>query len=216
MASSNSTNSGSPQPELPESSGSTTTPPAAASDPSRARYVAFRGTERVAFGELEAVATAIAEHAGAPETLSPVLLFETTRGQQIEVDATLPAEGIVASVLARRRGRGRPKMGVNCGEVCLLPRHWDWLSAQPRSASATIRRLIDAARKAETPEDRLRERVDATHAILWAIAGDLPDFEEACRALYAHDWPALRSLTIEWPAGIRAEMHDLLGDAQDG
>ena len=181
------------------------------------RYVAFRGGERVASGPLDTVANALAA-ADAPASAAyaePMLLFDATNGQQIDVDISLPAEGIVASVQARRRGRGRPRMGVHCGELCLLPRHWDWLAAQPRSASATIRRLIDAARKAETPEDRLRERIDAVHAILWAIAGDLPDFEEACRSLYAHDWGQLRVLTDGWPEGIRAELRESLGSSYD-
>ncbi|HUM72234.1 MAG TPA: DUF2239 family protein, partial [Chloroflexota bacterium] len=37
---------------------------------------------------------------------------------------------------------GRPKQGVVPREVTLLPRHWDWLAAQPGGASVTLRRLV--------------------------------------------------------------------------
>src|SRR6202035_6185471 len=44
------------------------------------------------------------------------------------------------------RGRGRPRLGVVAREVTLLPRHWDWLGAQPGGASRTVRCLKDEAR----------------------------------------------------------------------
>ena len=47
------------------------------------------------------------------------------------------------------RGRGRPKLGVVAHEVTLLPRHWEWLSAQRGGASAALRRLVDEARRSD-------------------------------------------------------------------
>ena len=34
------------------------------------------------------------------------------------------------------RGPGRPKLGVTAREVTLLPRHWEWLAAQPAVTGA--------------------------------------------------------------------------------
>ena len=47
------------------------------------------------------------------------------------------------------RRRGRPKLGVVAREVTLLPRHWNWLSAQPGGASVAIRKLIEMSQSIE-------------------------------------------------------------------
>ena len=47
------------------------------------------------------------------------------------------------------RGRGRPKLGVVAREVTLLPRHWEWLAAQPGGASVALRKLVDEARRTQ-------------------------------------------------------------------
>ena len=54
------------------------------------------------------------------------------------------------------RGRGRPKLGVVAREVTLLPRHWEWLSAQPGGASVALRKLVEEARRASGDKDRER------------------------------------------------------------
>ena len=41
-------------------------------------------------------------------------------------------------------GRGRPKLGAVSREVTLLPRHWEWLTAQPGGASVALRKLVAA------------------------------------------------------------------------
>ena len=69
-------------------------------------------------------------------------------------------------------------------------------------ASATLRRLVEAAAKAQAPEARARKAIDAAHRFIWDIAGDQPDFEEATRALFAADFERLADLTLAWPAGI--------------
>lgn len=43
---------------------------------------------------------------------------------------------------------GRPRLGVTAREVTLLPRHWDWLAAQPGGASVTLRMLVEQATSA--------------------------------------------------------------------
>lgn len=128
----------------------------------------------------------------------PLLVFDDDTGKQIDLDMreSEPA-----------RPRGRPKLGVIPGEVTLLPRHWDWLKAQPGGASVTLRRLIDATRKGAAPAPRTAR--DATYHFLSAIAGDRPGYEEAIRALYAGDAERFGRLIADWPVGIRDHARSL-------
>lgn len=100
------------------------------------------------------------------------------------------------------RGRGRPKLGVVAREVTLLPRHWDWLTAQSGGASAALRRLVDEARR-KPPSRPNRAAQDAAYRFMQAIAGDLPGYEEATRALFADDRAGLEERIANWPADIR-------------
>ena len=52
-------------------------------------------------------------------------------------------------------------LGVVSREISLLPRHWDWLSAQPGGASVTLRKLVDAARKASREARRSKDSEDS-------------------------------------------------------
>ena len=58
-----------------------------------------------------------------------------------------------------------------------------------------MRRLIDENRKERAAEDAIREAQDSTNRFMMAIAGDLPGFEEAVRALYARDGAKFREET---------------------
>ncbi len=100
------------------------------------------------------------------------------------------------------RGRGRPKLGVVSREVSLLPRHWQWLELQPGGASATLRKLVEQASKANTKEEAKRRALHAAGKFMWAMAGNLPGFEEASRALYAGDLQSLQERISHWPADI--------------
>jgi len=77
--------------------------------------------------------------------------------------------------------------------------------------SATLRRLVDEARGRETESDRERERMDAAFRFMSAMAGDLPGYEEACRALYRRDRAVFGALVGLWPADIRDHALRLLG-----
>lgn len=107
------------------------------------------------------------------------------------------------------RAVGRPKLGVVSREVTLLPRHWDWLNRQPGGASAALRRLIDNARNAHAPQDSQRAATEATYQFMQAMAGDLPGFDEACRALFAHKQSAFLLQTQAWPDDVQAYLHQL-------
>ncbi len=104
---------------------------------------------------------------------------------------------------AESRGRGRPKLGVVAREVTLLPRHWDWLNAQPGGASVALRKLVEAARRASGDRDRIRAAQEAAYRFMCSMAGDLPGFEEASRALFAYDRRRFGDLIAAWPSDVR-------------
>ena len=111
--------------------------------------------------------------------------------------------------------RGRPRLGVVAREVTLLPRHWDWLSAQSGGASVTLRKLVDAARKQNSADDRVRRTQDVTYRFLHAVAGDVAGYEEVSRALYAWDLSRLDALMADWPTDVVAHARRLLAGAED-
>jgi hypothetical protein len=88
-------------------------------------------------------------------------------------------------------------------EITLLPRHWEWLDRQRGGASATLRRLVDAERKATVTQDEQRLSQDRTNRFLSAMAGDLAGFEDATRALYAGDRAGFEVASVSWCADIR-------------
>ena len=102
------------------------------------------------------------------------------------------------------RPRGRPKLGVVAREITLLPRHWEWLATQPGGASVALRKLVDAARRTHTDEDRTKAARDVAYRFMHAMAGDLTQFEEVIRALYRGDEARFRELIAAWPSDIAA------------
>lgn len=127
------------------------------------------------------------------------LVFDDESGRQIDIDTRETPE----EISHEPRGRGRPRLGVVAKEVTLLPRHWDWLSAQPGGASVALRRLVDQARRANGDRDRVRAAQEAAFRFMSAIAGNLPMFEEANRALFAYDRRRFAELVAGWPADVR-------------
>jgi len=184
-------------------------------------YTSFNGHKRIATGSLSVNALAV-KHALASDVASPLLTFCDQTGQVVEIDtrgsdaemlARLPPEGLQLqqSESARinsgesdePRGRGRPKLGVVAREVTLLPRHWDWLAAQPGGASVTLRKLVEEARRANLSRDRQRQAIECAYHFMSAMTGDLAGFEEASRALFANDAAKFRQQTEAWPADVR-------------
>lgn len=159
---------------------------------------AFDGHRQIAAGSPIEVALAvkIALDQGAA---GPMLSFDDETGRVVDFDLRGSPQEIAAR-LEPPRGRGRPKLGVTAREVTLLPRHWEWLATQPGGASVTLRRLIDEARRRD--DGQARARRDAAYRFMSAIAGDLPGFEEAARALFAGDGEKLRRQMAAWPADL--------------
>jgi len=161
-------------------------------------FTAFEGARQLAAGALPIVAEAVRQ--ALARGAARVLILDDHTGAQID----LPAADPFAAPEPPRPGRGRPKLGVVAREVTLLPRHWEWLATQPGGASATLRRLVEEARRANEHADRAREAQTAVYRAMSVLAGDLRGYEEALRALYARDDSRFDSLTGDWPADVRA------------
>lgn len=173
-------------------------------------YTAFAGVDRLAAGTLADVALA-AKAAGSQDA---ILVFNDATGAVVDLDLRGSDAEIVARLAppepaAETRNRGRPKLGVVAREVTLLPRHWDWLAAQPGGASQALRRLVDQARRADEGRTDARLRQEAAYRVLCVLAGNLPGFEEAVRALFANDRARFAALTAAWPLDVCTHAHKL-------
>jgi hypothetical protein len=180
---------------------------------------AFAGTKLLSAGPLVEVALAVktATDAG---TAAPLLVFDDGSGKVLDFDlrggkaeviarlsriAAMPATGAASDpVGGEPRGRGRPRLGVVGREVTLLPRQWDWLAAQPGGASVVLRRLVDAARRGGGDRQQRRAAQEAAYRFMSALAGDLPGYEEATRALFADDRGRFAQQVAAWPEDVRA------------
>lgn len=178
---------------------------------------AFADSRLIHSGDIVSVGAATKRALEAdPDTT--VLIFDDATGLPVEIDFRGSVEDVVLRLReiatssgaetvraddSIPRGPGRPKLGVVGREVTLLPRHWDWLATQPGGASVTLRKLVEDARRASTGEDRVRAAKDAAYRFMTAIGGDLPDYEEATRALFAGDGERFARVTAEWPPDIQ-------------
>ncbi|SFW26188.1 DUF2239 family protein [Luteibacter sp. UNCMF366Tsu5.1] len=195
------------------------------SDPAIPTCTAFTGQRVLSSGLLPEVALAVRRCEG----IDPVLVFEDATGRLVDLDLRGSDAEIVDRLSQPQqtyRGRyapnpdatldvatsddtpnvktrGRPKLGVVAREVTLLPKQWEWLADQPGGASATLRRLVDDARKGANPRQQKRAAQDAAYRFMQAIAGDLPGYEEATRALFADDTLRLEEHMAAWPDDIR-------------
>lgn len=187
------------------------------------RCIAFLGSRRLAEGGLETVALAV-KAALAADGTATALVFDLASSRPIDLDL----RGSEADVLARLRaaappsaappsaaapaaaappvprGPGRPKLGVVAREVTLLPRHWEWLAAQPGGASVALRRLVEEARHAGSGRDSRRLAQESAYRFMSAMAGDAPGFEAASRAFFAADRPGFEAAIAAWPPDIAA------------
>src|SRR5262245_52177781 len=195
---------------------------------SQPRCIAFAGARCIAAGELAQVALKAKEaiDRGGRE---PVLLFDAATSEPIELDF----RGTPADLLKRLersasrrppaaaptpetdapRGPGRPRLGVVAREVTLLPRHWEWLNAQPGGASVALRKLVEQARRDHDGRDRIRRAQESAYRFMSVMAGDRPGFEEATRALFAGERQRFDHLVKPWPADIRNHARTLAGAA---
>lgn len=172
-----------------------------------ASLFAFDGPQRIAAGCYGDVACKVSAYLQEKPDAS-VLVFRADTGKQIDLDLRGTPDEIRARAAAgpgangAKAGKGRPKLGVVAKEVTLLPRHWEWLAAQPGGASVTLRKLIERASKdSDAPEQR-RARAAAAYHFMHAVAGNLPGFEEVSRQLFAGNLDAVKAAVAAWPGDI--------------
>ena len=190
-------------------------------------FSAFDEGRLIASGTLAEVAIELLR-IGADQGPRTALIFSDLTGGVIDFDLGGPRAEIEARADRRvaalrragddeapHRGRGRPRLGVVSREVTLLPRHWAWLSAQRGGASATLRRLVDDARRTHEARDRARKAQDATYRFLSAVAGDFAGYEETIRALFRSDRSAFQTHSSSWPDDLRAYALRLAAPAMD-
>jgi hypothetical protein len=192
------------------------------------QFTAFEGEQRLISGSLAEVALAVKE-ASDRRPSGSILIFDDSTGRAIDLDLRGSDRDILARLppqnsepapadppASEPRGRGRPKLGVVAREVTLLPRHWEWLGAQPGGASVALRRLVEQARRVGGDRDRSRAARDAAYHFMSAMAGNLVGFEEASRALFADDRRRFVALVAAWPHDIRDHIVTLaFGDHAD-
>ncbi len=182
-------------------------------------YSLFSGAARVATGDLATISVAARDAAKRDHA---IVVFANSTGRIVDIDLRDPppmAASPRAEPKTARASRGRPKLGVVPREVTLLPRHWDWLQAEPGGASAAIRRLVDQARRDSLQSTRRRDAREAAHRVMTVLAGNLEGYEDALRALYDDDQPTFDSLIAAWPRDVRAFVQELAASgwpADDG
>ncbi len=162
-------------------------------------FAAFRGFDHIASGSL-------AEVYAVCRDMGDALIYDEQTGRVVDIDPRFPPD-------SGERGPGRPKLGVAAREVTLLPRHWDWLAAQPGGASATLRRLVeDASKRPGAMRPAARQ---AAYRFATAIAGDAPGYEEAMRALFAGHKDEFAAVIEAWPRDVRRQLEKMTAAAFD-
>lgn len=205
--------------------------PSSAATPAGALHTAFEGHRLLARGPLADIALTVRQTSAAGSDAA-ILVFDDQTGKQVDLDlrgddaqirqryqpqpiaSAAPVEDAAEAADAAPRGRGRPKLGVVPREVTLLPRHWDWLGAQPGGASVALRKLVEQARRDNEARDQQRQRQEAAYHFMSSMAGNLAGFEEATRALYAGDRERFARQLADWPQDVRDyAMHLAWADA---
>ena len=179
-------------------------------------YSAFAGSKLLCQGELSEVVLKIKKHLG-PAINSSVLIFNDDTGRIMDFNF----QGSKQDVMKRLEvftspqlstpssGPGRPRLGVVLREVSLLPNHWEWLANQPGGASATLRRLVEESRSKSSQKVSIKQIQERTYRVMSVLAGDLPGYEEALRALYKKDSKGFNHHMANWPKDVQQHLLSL-------
>jgi uncharacterized protein len=175
-------------------------------------YTAFEGDKLFFHGPLAEVVLRIKKRLGKNHH-SEMMIFCDSTGSRVDFNF----HGSEKDVLKRlsvfvpddtaakdNPGPGRPRLGVASREISLFPRHWEWLATQPGGASATLRRLVEEAKKRHITRDSSKHAQERTHKFLSVVAGDRKGYEEALRFLYRKEKKEFLHQIIDWPPDIRA------------
>ena len=178
-------------------------------------YSVFEGASCIGSGDITVAAT-LAKEAIDKDPHAGIHIFDDNTGELLELDFRGTVEDVLRRLPAsdqpdkiEPRGPGRPKLGVIAREVTLLPRHWDWLNSQPGGASVALRKLVEIAKRENAGKDQIRQARDASYQFMFIMAGDMPNYEEALRALYAGQRENFDFQIEQWPADIKAQAKKL-------
>lgn len=190
---------------------------------------AFIGMNRLASGDVREVAKKVKEATDKSKDKT-ILIFDDSNGETVEIDLRGKVDDVLKRIDAAiakyeqaspekseepagPKGPGRPKLGVISREVTLLPRHWEWLNSQPGGASVALRKLVEEARHANAGKDKIRHSQDAAYKFMSAMAGNLPGYEEAIRALFAANEAGFKKAIVTWPQDVKVYAFKLSHEA---
>lgn len=179
-------------------------------------YTAFDENKLIFQGPLSEVVLKIKKRLGRAEN-SSILIFSGATGKTIDFNF----QGSEKDILKRLEvfvseempisyaGPGRPKLGVMSREISLLPRHWEWLANQSGGASATLRHLVDEAKKKSVGGISIKQAQERTYKFISVIAGDLSGYEEALRLLYKKEEKKFLAQIEHWPQDVKRHTAEL-------
>ena len=89
-------------------------------------------------------------------------------------------------------------------EITLLQLNWEWLSTQGSSPSAVLLKLIDQARLApqQQIDDLIGHHQNLAYRFCQALCGDMPNYEDVMRTLFAKDETGFENCTSDWPQDL--------------
>lgn len=165
-------------------------------------YTAFSGDHYLASGEMMELILKIKQ---LQETTENILIFNDQTGRQTDFDYTGSEQEIRERYAEPEPTKkvGRPKLGVISREITLQKKHWDWLDQQSASASAIIRKLIDKELDDPNSESNKMLAKQATDRFMLAMLGNMPNYEEATRALYQGDREVFFKMIQDYPKDLK-------------
>ena len=175
--------------------------------------IAFVGVRCVSSGKMTEIIRHIKENLSQDE-INSILILDAETSEPVEIDFRGTTEEVLAKIQSSS-GTSSPvsnetenhfkqtKVGAVAHDVNLLPRHLDWLNQQPGGASVALRKLVEEARHANENKDRFRQAQESANRFLLTMAGNLPGYEEATRALYSGDQNRFQHQIKTWPDDIR-------------
>lgn len=184
---------------------------------SELKYTAFENHKILCRGNLNQVILKVKKRIDKGSNAS-LIIFSDDTGKSMDFNFQGSEEDVLKRLVVFHKdpdstesigGPGRPKLGVVSREVSLLPRHWEWLATQSGGASATLRKLVEEAKKKTATLHETKASQERTYKFMSVMAGDLKGYEEALRALYRKDKKLFLMHIHEWPEDIREHSLEL-------
>ena len=190
-----------------------------ANDPYIQSFTCFDGTRRLLTAALPEVALAL-KQAVAGGAAGPLLVFDNATGRSVDLDIRGSREDLLARLVGageRQPAEAAPRAraaeagrGGARGDLAAAPLGMARRAA--RGASVALRKLVEEARRSQS--GRARQAQERAYHFMNAMAGDLPGFEEATRALFAGDREGFAERIAGWPTDVREHAAWLASDGE--